>query len=117
MEAAWVPKESRKMLLGCVDCVASQVHGYLKAHQTEHSTCTRPHMIILQQGHVMLKGERGEREGESRGGSTSRVDTLRRSRPLSHRVLVSPKAGSPWQSRGAVFSANIIGQNCVTCLS
>lgn len=68
MEAAWVPKESRKMLLGCVDCVASQVHGYLKAHQTEHSTCTRPHMIILQQGHVMLKGERGEREGESRGG-------------------------------------------------
>lgn len=44
-----------------------EVHGYLKAHQTEHSTCTRPHTIILQQGHVMLKGERGEREGESQG--------------------------------------------------
>lgn len=42
-----------------------------------HSTCTRPHMIILQQGRTMLKGERGGKaEEEEPRRSTSRVDTM-----------------------------------------
>lgn len=68
----------------------------------------------------MLKGGRvGERrrkeEEEEPRRSTSRVDTEGGVPLLSHMVLASPEAASPW--REAIFSTNITGQNCATCLS
>ena len=48
----------------------------LKAHQTEHSTCTRLHVIILQQGHAMVKGEKRKVEEEESRRNTSRVDIV-----------------------------------------
>lgn len=76
MEAAWVPKERREMLSQL--CGLCHLTGtlMLKAHQTEHSTCTRPHMIILQQGHAMVKGEKGKAEEEELRRNISRVDTV-----------------------------------------
>lgn len=76
MEAAWVPEESREMLSWLCGLCRFTGTPMLKAHQTEDSTCTRPHVIILQQGHAMVKGEKGKAEEEDPRRSTTRVDTV-----------------------------------------